>query len=70
MSLAGNRSRLAALTRELVLHWQDTGTYWRDAKYTEFDRRFMMELQAHVDRSVTIIEKLDDLLRKVRHDCE
>ena len=70
MCLAGNRSRLAALTKELVLQWEDTGNYWRDAKYVEFDRRFIQELRAEVDRTVTVIEKLDELLRKVRHDCE
>ena len=70
MSLAGNRSRLAALTKELVLKWEDTGNYWRDTRSAEFDRRFIQELRAQVDRTVTVIEKLDELLRKVRHDCE
>lgn len=70
MSLAGNRSRLAALTKELVLQWEDTANYWRDARYAEFDRRYIQELRAQVDRTVTVIEKLDELLRKVRHDCE
>lgn len=70
MSLAGNRSRLAAVTKELSLHWQETKNYWKDAKSLEFERRYLAELFARVDKTVTVIEKLDQLLTKVRQDCE
>ena len=70
MSLAGNRSRLAAITKELSLRWQDTKDYWKDAKSQEFERRYLTDLFARVDRTVTVIEKLDQLLDKVRKDCE
>ena len=30
----------------------------------------MSELFANVDRTVTILEKLEELLKKVRSDCE
>ena len=70
MSLAGNRSRLAAITRELSLQWQETKNYWKDAKSQEFESRYMVELQARVDKTVTVIEKLDELLTRVRKDCE
>ena len=30
----------------------------------------MSELFANVDRTVTILEKLEDVLKKVRSDCE
>lgn len=70
MSLAGNRSRLAAITRELSLRWQETKNYWKDSKSQEFERRYMVELLARVDKTVTVIEKLDELLSKVRKDCE
>ncbi len=70
MSLAGNRSRLAAITKELSLHWLDVKSSWKDAKSQEFERRYLMELFARVDKTVTVIEKLDLLLTKVRNDCE
>ena len=70
MSLAGNRSRLAAITRELSLRWQETKNYWKDAKSQEFEHRYLVELVARVDKTVTVIEKLDELLNKVRKDCE
>ena len=70
MSLAGNRSRLAATTKELSLRWQETKNYWKDAKSQEFEGRYIVELLARVDKTVTVIEKLDELLTKVRKDCE
>ena len=70
MSLAGNRSRLAAITKEFSLRWQETKNYWKDAKSQDFERRYIVELLARVDKTVTVIEKLDELLNKVRKDCE
>jgi hypothetical protein len=70
MNLSGNKSRLTALTKELALKWDDTRTYWRDAKSVEFEQRYLRELFAGVDKAVTVIDKLDLLLGKVRNDCE
>jgi hypothetical protein len=70
MNLSGNKARLVGLTREISLRWEETKSHWHDAKSEEFDRRFMQELSASVNRTVLIVEKLDELLRKVRSDCE
>jgi hypothetical protein len=63
-------SRLSAVTKELWVHWQETRHYWRDAKSEEFEKRYMQELVASVDRTVTVIEQLDKLIGKIRKDCE
>jgi hypothetical protein len=70
MSLSGSRSRLAAISKDLALRWQETRETWRDAKSGEFEQRYMTELLAQVDKTVTVIEKLDELLNKARKDCE
>jgi ribosome-binding factor A len=70
MSMGGNKSRLIGLTREISLQWSETKNFWRDAKSQEFGQRYMAELSAQVDRTVTILEKLEELLKKVRSDCE
>lgn len=70
MNLSGNKSRLVGLTREISLRWEETKAHWRDARSEEFDRRFMAELSACVNRTVLIVEKLDEVLKKVRNDCE
>jgi thymidylate synthase len=63
-------SRLAGITKELRNQWQDTKSYWKDAKSQEFEHRFMEELLASVDRAVTVIDQLDKLVTKIRQDCE
>ncbi len=68
MKASGNR--LAGLTKELRAEWQNTKSYWKDAKSQEFEHRYMEELLASVDRAVTVIEQLDKLITKIRSDCE
>ncbi len=70
MSLSGSRSRLAAISKELSLRWLETKYYWKDSKSQEFEHRFMDDLLARVDKTVTVVEKLDQLLSQVRKDCE
>ena len=70
MSLSGSKSRIVGVTKELSLRWAETKDDWRDAKCQEFHQRYMQELFARVDRAVLIIEKLDEVLAKVRKDCE
>ncbi len=68
MKAAGNR--LSGLTNELRSEWFNTKQYWKDAKCQEFEKRYMEELLASVDRAVTVIEQLDKLITKIRSDCE
>lgn len=70
MNLSGNKGRLVGLTRDILLRWNETKNHWRDARADEFDRRFMRELDASVNRTVLILDKLEELLKKVRSDCE
>ena len=68
MKASGNR--LSGITKELRAQWSDTKNYWKDAKSLEFERRYMEELLASVDRTVTVIEQLDKLITKIKRDCE
>jgi hypothetical protein len=70
MNLGATRSRLAAVTQELSLKWRETKNYWKDARSLEFEHRYIEELAIRVDKAVTVIEKLDVLLTKVKKDCE
>jgi hypothetical protein len=70
MSLNASKARLVAITKELSNRWDETKNYWRDAKSQEFEQRYMTELFANVDRTVTVMEKLNELLTKVKNDCE
>jgi hypothetical protein len=70
MNVSAIRNRLEMLTRELSRNWEDTRPSWRDAKAQEFEQRYLQELSAQVDKTGTAIEKLDELLNRVRGDCE
>ena len=65
-----NGARLGAITKELWQQWQQTREYWQDAKSQEFERKYLEELLASVDKTVTVIEQLDKLVMKIRKDCE
>jgi hypothetical protein len=68
MKASGNK--LTAVTRELWANWQQTKMSWRDTRAQEFERRYLEELLASVDRTVTVIEQLDKVITKIRKDCE
>jgi hypothetical protein len=68
MSASGHR--IGALTKELMVRWRETKESWRDEKALEFERDFLIELQTSVDKSLHVMEQLDKLLAKIRHECE
>ena len=70
MNLSGNRGRLIGLTRELSLQWDETKNFWRDVKSDEFERKYIVELSAHVNRATMVLEQLEELVKKVRSECE
>jgi len=70
MNLSATRTRLEALTRELLRAWEETKTDWRDQKAAEFEHAYLEELAAQIDKTTGVIEKLDHLLAKVKDDCE
>jgi hypothetical protein len=70
MSLAGAKSRLAGTTKDIWLQWDETRKAWRDAKAEEFEKEFLSELFHGVDRTITVMEKLDELLARIKKDCE
>ena len=46
MNLSATRTRLEALTRELLRAWEETKTDWRDQKAAEFEHAYLEELAA------------------------
>jgi hypothetical protein len=70
MNPGGIKSRLGSLTKGLATRWDETRNYWKDAKSLEFEQRYMTELFANVDKAITVLEQLDEILAKVRKDCE
>ena len=70
MSATSSKGRLVGASKELALKWEETKNYWRDEKSAEFERKYLQELFIGMDKAITVIEKLDELMKKVRSDCE
>lgn len=68
--MSAAQSRLAGLTNELKVEWEQTKHYWNDAKSLEFEQRFMSELIPAVNQAIVTIESLERVLAKLRQDCE
>jgi hypothetical protein len=70
MNLNADKSRLAGVTRDISIQWEQTKAYWRDQRSAEFEKKYMEELFHYAGKTVLVIEKLDELMKKVRSDCE
>jgi hypothetical protein len=68
--MSASQNRLAALTNELRVEWDQTKQHWNDAKSHEFEQRFLSELLPAVNQTLTTIESLERILAKLRQDCE
>ncbi|HEY4414731.1 MAG TPA: hypothetical protein VGO57_03480 [Verrucomicrobiae bacterium] len=70
MNFGGDKSRLLGVTKELGQQWERARNYWQDAKGAEFEHRYLDELNVSVNRALVVIEKLDELLKKMKEECE
>ncbi len=68
--MSASSARLAALSKELLHQWHQTREYWNDAQSADFERRFLQDLFATVDRSLGSMEQLDKLVARIKKDCE
>lgn len=56
--------------RELSEQWHATKLHWRDAKALEFEKTYLEPLPGLMTKTGTMINELENLLRKIRKDCE
>jgi hypothetical protein len=70
MNVSANGKTLVALTRQLSVAWSETKSHWRDAKSEEFEQLFLDELVSTVERVAPVFDDLDNVLARVRRDCE
>ena len=68
--MTGNASKLMGLTKALSGQWEQTREQWRDARCREFERQYLEPLWSGVDRALPVMEQLDELMKKIRSDCE
>ena len=70
MSFNASKARLRAVTRDMFNQWHETREVWRDSKARDFEIEFLDELNSSVEHACTVIGKLDEIVTKIRKDCE
>jgi hypothetical protein len=70
MSASGSKGLLLDATRQLQARWSDTRATWRDHKAAEFEEQYLASLTSNVHTALRVIDELEQLLNKVRNDCE
>ena len=70
MSLGVSAAALEAASRDLMIHWEQAQATWNDAKSREFAKEWLEELPMMASQATKIMQEIDNLIRKVRNDCE
>lgn len=70
MSAQATKARLAGLLKQLHLQWELTRQSWADDKAREFNDRYMEELTAQFEKTLTALDALEGLIQRVKDDCE
>lgn len=70
MNISANKARLRTITRDLMVEWRDTRANWRDLKAQQFEKDYLEELTTGVEQSMGVIGKLDEIVHRIRKDCE
>lgn len=70
MSAKESGANLVQALKELSLKWQQTKAHWHDVKSQQFEREYLEDLPDHVQRTMSVMQEIDVLLKKVRSDCE
>ena len=70
MNIGASGKALATATKELMLKWDDTRLSWQDAKANEFELKYLVVLQATMDRVMPVFDDLDKVVSRVRNECE
>ncbi len=70
MSVKSSRGVLLKAVRDLQVNWQQARAHWRDDKAREFEDRYMAPLPDAINSASSIIEEIDQILTRIRRDCE
>ena len=70
MSTRESGTNLVQALKELSLRWQETKAHWNDVKSKQFEKEYLEDLPDHVQRTMSVMQEIDVLLRRIKNDCE
>ncbi|HEY1922012.1 MAG TPA: hypothetical protein VGG44_04545 [Tepidisphaeraceae bacterium] len=70
MGMHEGRARLNKSMKELMMHWNETKTQWRDGNARVFESKFLTPMEQDAKRAVSAMDHMAQVLQKIRSDCE
>lgn len=70
MSVKANAGKLTKSTKQLMLRWAETKHGWRDGKAQEFEKAYLASLPTSVDSVMRAMAEMDQVITRVRNECE
>ena len=69
MSLSTGRYKLYTAMKDLAARWEETKDQWQDAVRQEFEEKQWEPLEPHVKAALSAMDRMDQVLVRVRNDC-
>jgi hypothetical protein len=70
MRVDDGRGKLYDAHKTVRLRWEEAQTLWRDANMKDFEERVWQPLDMETAEMLQAIDRLNQLFRQVRNDCE
>lgn len=69
MSLSGGRSKLHNAMKVLVVRWEAVKEAWDDPVRRDFEAHFWEPVEGEVPLALRAIDRLDQVLHRLRQEC-
>lgn len=69
MGVDFSRTRLQQTLKELMLRWEKANVDWDDQVSREFKETYLDHLDSKVKTTMDAMEKMSELLRRLKRDC-
>jgi hypothetical protein len=70
MGVYETRGQLAKLTKELTDKWANTKVDWDDVVSQNFEKKFLVPLEADLRNSMAAMDHMAQFLNQVKRDCQ
>jgi hypothetical protein len=67
--MSAGSARLNHALKTLRERWDDTKGYWADKVAQDFDKNHLFPLESQSVTAIRGMEKLAEILNRVKHDC-
>ena len=69
MSINESQAKLSEAAKKLFADWLRTKHSWRDENCLQFEKNYIMPLQAELRTVRLAMDQMDTMLSQIRHDC-